>query len=129
MNLMTEKILFMSTSTLAGNPRLVKEFEALKFDYKCFVICFQHLDWSEELSNEIKNRNPEVTFTLINRKESLLSTLFSKFIHKLAILLNPLVRNNICISGYAINDKTYQLKRLSKKILIEMILQKSFHTL
>ena len=113
---MKEKLLFITISSLATNPRLVKEFEALKHDFQCTVICFQHSDWSEELSMQIIENNPEVSFYRINRKESVIATLLSKFFHKLAILINPFFKNNLCVAAYASSDKTYQLMRASQKI-------------
>jgi glycosyltransferase involved in cell wall biosynthesis len=111
-----EKLLFITISSLATNPRLVKEFEVLKHDFQCTVICFEHTDWSEELSRQIIERNPEVTFHRINRKENILITSVSKLTHKLAILFNPFFQNNLRISAYASSDKTVQLKQVAQKI-------------
>ena len=61
-------ILFATTSSLAANPRLVKEFEVLKADYNCDVLSFKHHDWTLELTEAIKRRNPEVHFIEIDRK-------------------------------------------------------------
>lgn len=113
---MKEKLLFITISSLATNPRLVKEFEVLKKDFQCIVICFQHSDWSEDLSKQIIERNPEVIFYRINRNEKILSTLVSKLAHKLAILFNPFFQTNLPIAAYASSDKTHQLKRETKKI-------------
>ncbi len=102
-------LLFITTSSLASNPRLVKEFEFLKKTHRCTVVCFKHNDWSLKLSHQIKTNNPDVHFIEIDRKLSFFATIFCKTLHKLAIFINPLFQNNILISAYASNDKTPQL--------------------
>ena len=104
-----KQLLFITTSSLATNPRLVKEFEALKQSYQCTIFCFKHFDWSLELSNQIVARNPEVKFIEIDRKKHVLETVVSKMCHKMAILLNPLFKKNLLITAFASNDKTPQL--------------------
>ncbi|RXJ46044.1 glycosyltransferase family protein [Gelidibacter gilvus] len=103
------KILFITTSSLASNPRLVKEFEALKSDYDCHVLCFKHHDWSSELSEAIITRNPDVQFIEIDRKKAVFQTLKSKLAHKAAILYNSKAPQNFKICAFANNDKALQL--------------------
>ena len=104
-----KNLLFITTSSLAANPRLVKEFEALKNSFSCTVICFKHHDWSLELSEKIKTENKEVVFIEIDRRAQFLQTLIAKLKHKLAIILNPFFRKNIKICAYASNDKCPQI--------------------
>lgn len=112
-------ILFITTSSLASNPRLVKEFETLKNDYACFVLFFKHKDWSLELSEAIKLRNPEVYFVEIDRYTLVFQTLMAKVFHKIAILLNRLISKSFKVCAFASDDKAPQLwfitKKLSKK--------------
>ena len=114
------QVLFITTSSLAANPRLVKEFEVLKTDYTCHVLCFKHHDWSLELSEAIKNRNPEVHFIEIDRKKEVFQTLFCKVLHKSAIVFNPFFPKSFKICAFASNDKAAQLwlhmKSLPKQI-------------
>ena len=110
------KLFFLTTSSLATNPRLVKEFEFLKTYYECTVISFEHNDWSLEPSNQIIKRNPEVEFITINRHKNVIQTLVSKVGHKIAIALNPFFKSSIKIAAYASNDKTPQLCLAIKKI-------------
>lgn len=114
-----KKLLFITTSSLAANPRLVKEFESLKNDFNCFVLCFKHQDWSLELSEAIKNKNPEVHFIEIDRHVDIYQTLLSKIIHKVSIAFNSIFSKNLKVFAFASNDKTLQLylktKSLSKK--------------
>lgn len=119
-------IVFLTTSSLASNPRLVKEFEALKKDFNCSVLCFKHHDWSLELSEAIKKRNSEVHFIEIDRKSATLQTILCKVIHKSAILLNPFFSKNFKISAFASNDKASQLwlqiKNLPKEIKVARVI-------
>ncbi|MCH6201338.1 hypothetical protein MMU07_17275 [Aquiflexum sp. LQ15W] len=73
------------------------------------MVCFIHQDWSETLSKEIINRNPTVDFVVIDRKSKIFLTLWSKFLHKFAILINPLFKQNSTIAAFASNDKTPQV--------------------
>lgn len=104
-----KKILFITTSSLASNPRLVKEFECLKEDYECYVICFRHQDWSLSLSETIKLKNKDVNFIEINRQNSVFQTIKSKVLHKISIAINPVFKKSLKVCAYASNDKTPQL--------------------
>ncbi|TQI71943.1 hypothetical protein JM79_2894 [Gramella sp. Hel_I_59] len=104
-----KNLLFISTSSLAANPRLVKEFEALKHTFACHVLCFKHHDWSLELSETIKARNPEIHFIEIDRKKEIIKTVFSKVLQKFAIVLNPFFPTNFGVCAFASNDKALQL--------------------
>lgn len=115
-----KKLLFITTSSLAANPRLVKEFEALKANYECHVISFLQADWSRSLSLQSIERNPEVTFYFIDRKEKLWDTIISKIIHKIAIFLNPLLTNNLWIAAHASHDRTFQLKKTTSRIVAKV---------
>lgn len=112
-------LLFITTSSLASNPRVVKEFENLKNDYACFVLFFKHKDWSLELSEAIKLRNPEVHFIEIDRYVLVFQTMIAKAIHKIAILFNRLISKSFKVCAFASDDKAPQLwfmtKKLSKK--------------
>ena len=104
-----QHLLFLTTSSLATNPRLVKEFEFLKERYKCVVMSFEHDDWSLKPSKEIIKRNPQIEFLTINRHKNLYQTIISKFKHKLAIALNVFFKSNLKVAAFASNDKTPQL--------------------
>lgn len=115
-------ILFITTLSLANNPRLVKEFETLKAEYTCFVVSFQQQDWSRALTDKIIARNQDVHFLQINRKELFISTVFSKLVHKAAIFFNPYFKTSLKVVAYAHNDKSYQLKYFLYKLK-----NKNFH--
>jgi glycosyltransferase involved in cell wall biosynthesis len=113
------RLLFITTSSLASNPRLVKEFECLKAHYSCTVLCFKHHDWSLALSEAIKARNEDVRFIEIDRQQSVLETIKAKMLHKFAIAINSLFQKRFKVCAFASNDKTPQLvfnvKKLQKK--------------
>ncbi|MDH7911515.1 hypothetical protein [Winogradskyella sp. SYSU M77433] len=111
-----EQLLFITTSSIASNPRLVKEFESLKSNYVCTVVCYKHHDWSLELSEKIKSDNKEVNFIEIDRKQKFLSTIVSKIKHKVAIRINPFYKNNYKVCAFASNDKTAQLLNVVKQL-------------
>jgi hypothetical protein len=111
-----KSLLFLTTSTLATNPRLVKEVEALKTENSCTVIYFAQTDWSAALTEQIIARNPEVNFIRIDRKAKAGLTILSKLTQKLAIVLNPLLKNKLSVAAFASNDKTFQLLHIAKRI-------------
>lgn len=111
-----EKLLFITTSSLASNPRLVKEFESLKYNYKCYVLYFVHQDWSLKLSQHIINRNPQVVFIGINRKKKFFQTVVCKVINGIAIFLNTVFPKNILICSFANSDKAIQLALTLKSL-------------
>ncbi len=121
-----KSILFITTSSLAANPRLVKEFEALKENNNCVVLSFKHDDWSLELSEAIKKRNPKVEFFEIDRKKDVFQTIASKAIHKIAISLNGIFSEKFKICAFASSDKALQLwfkaKVLQNKIQFSRII-------
>ncbi len=111
-----KKLLFITTSSLASNPRLVKEFETLKTHYYCVVISFVHNDWSFELSEVIKTRNPEVQFIDIDRTSAFKQTIFCKIINRVAVRLNSFFKNHFATCSFANNDKALQLLFTSIKL-------------
>jgi glycosyltransferase involved in cell wall biosynthesis len=74
------------------------------------VISYVHSDWSEKLSEKIILRNKEVTFHSTDRKETFISTVISKIVHRFTRIINPLFKNNINVCAFASNEKTIQLQ-------------------
>ncbi|BAO76195.1 hypothetical protein [Winogradskyella sp. PG-2] len=111
-----QNLLFITTSSLAANPRLVKEFASLKAYYRCYVICFRHEDWSLHLSDNIKALHTDVQFIEIDRKKTLLKTILAKIKHKFSIVINPLFKTNYKVCAYASNDKAPQLVSYVNKL-------------
>lgn len=111
-----KSLLFITTSSLASNPRLVKEFECLKEGHTCYVVCFIHHDWSLALCEAIKARNKDVYFIEIDRRVSVFETALSKLLHKLAIVINPFFSKRFKVCAFASNDKAIQLTFRTKKL-------------
>src|SRR5690606_12899464 len=80
------------------------------------VVCFKHHDWSLELSEAIKIRNPEVRFVEIDRHQDKLQTVWSKIVHKVAIAVNSLFPKHLRVCAHASNDKTLQLGYKTKSL-------------
>lgn len=69
---MSKSILFISTLSLATNPRLTKEMElALSNGYKVNVICFEFKNGSKQYNDELINQFSSVNFILLNAQRSL----------------------------------------------------------
>ncbi len=109
MNHKKKNLLFITTSSLAANPRLVKEFESLKATYNCHVICFKHNNWSRKLSMLLKEKNSDVYFIEIDRKKLFFQTVLCKVIHKTSIFLNKFFKQNYLICSFASDEKALQL--------------------
>jgi len=62
-------------------------------------------------------KNTEVNFFVIDRQKRFFSTLVSKLVHKMAIIVNPFFKNNILVASYATNDRTCQLYQVAKKVI------------
>lgn len=108
--------MFITTASLAANPRLVKEFAFLKQHYKCTVLCFEHQDWTAELSKKIVAMHPEVHFVAIERKKCIIETGIAKLYHQLCIFINPMFKHKLWVAAFASNDKSPQLLRRAKKL-------------
>lgn len=127
-----KNLLFITTSSLAANPRLVKEFETLKTNYRCYVVHFIHHDWSFQLSEHIISRNQEVHFISIDRKKLYFQTFFCQLMHKLMIGLNRFLNKNILINSIANNNKALQIllivSTLVKKYKFERVIAHNLGT-
>lgn len=111
-----KKLLFITTSSLASNPRLTKELYCLSKHFKCYVISYYHADWSFDLSKKIEQSMPEIKFHTINRTQNRFNKFIFKFIHLIAIKLNYLIRENVYLQALALNDKSLELTIISNKI-------------
>lgn len=114
---MIRKILFITTSNLATNPRLVKEIElAISLNFSCTIIQFKLGNWSDEITNGVKlnfkktefielsaTRNPFLPWLLSSIIETVLNFIYFSFfglrltsfaLNKRSILLNRYLRKN-----------------------------------
>lgn len=110
------KILFITTSSLASNPRLCKELSTLSKHYECHVISYYHADWSYELTKKIESSFPKVKFYTLDYRYKNFKQILFKLIHLFAIQLNFFFPNNLFIQALALNNKSFKLKFLTKKL-------------
>lgn len=105
------KFLFITSSTLAANPRFVKVFESFKDKHDCSVVFFEQDDWGKPISEKIKNRNKNLTLYPIPYHKTIGVKLKAKLLHKVAILWNGFFQQSSWIAAHANSDKTYQLRK------------------
>lgn len=103
-----EKILFITTSSLAANPRLIKELNCLSQDYECHVLSYFHDDWALAASKEFQDKNSQIKFVNIDRTQKNIWRYLSRIIHKLSILINSKFNFKFIIP-FASNDKTTEM--------------------
>lgn len=77
-----KKFLFVTTSSFATNPRLVKELKKASELVTCHVVYFNSSDWSKTFNTEIQNQLQSVLFHSININRFNLLYLFSKLSNK-----------------------------------------------
>lgn len=114
-----KNILFLTTSNLVTNPRLVKEMDlAIELGYRVSVISFSFENWSTALNEKIKERfgsSIELKEIPAGRKPLfpwLLSTVFQK-LNKFFYLFT---QNNLSVISYALIKRSWLLNNeLQKK--------------
>ena len=107
----SKNVLFITTSNLTTNPRLLKEASvAAANGYSVTILCFQYMGWSEMLDIQWMAANKQIYV----RKISALAVkngawLFSGFIEKLFQLLYPLYKKTISLNAYASSKRSFLL--------------------
>ena len=109
MEIVKKKILFITTSSLASNPRLTKEINCLSKRFDCYVVSFYHNDWTYPLTIDFQKTYSDVKFYTINRTKLTLLRFISKILHLISIQLNTIFKNQLCIQSFASNDKIFDL--------------------
>ncbi len=110
------KVLFITTSSLASNPRLIKEIElATENSFEISVVYFKINGWGEDLSKKIKDNFVNIQFYEISATRSpFFSWLFSSLIE---FFLRKIPKRFLSTKflAYSINKRTYLLnKKLSE---------------
>ena len=100
------RFLFVTTSSLATNPRLVKELKKASEMATCHVVYFNSSDWSQTFNTEIENQVQDVLFHRININRFnflyLSSKLGNKIFKKLRFLHKFEFFNSVSISDRSI---------------------------
>jgi hypothetical protein len=113
-----KNILFITTTNLSTNPRLLKELKlAFKAGFDVKLIAFQLGGWSDitekEHLNELKGINAHY---LPAQKKTFLNWAITNFIWKLCMQLSRISRKSLLINSIAHNKRTWQILQKLNKI-------------
>ena len=109
-------VLFITTTSLATNPRLVKNIIYFKSKgYNCKVLAFVYGDWSDKLSEDIIKKY-EIDCQLISVSRSpLFLWIEAAIVERLARFLNQLMSTEF-LTAVASNKRSYLLWRAIRKL-------------
>ena len=109
---MPKKLLFISSTNLTTNPRLLKELKlAVDLGYKVDFIGFKLANWSDKIDETIiENIKANFHYLPITR-DNFVSWLISSLIEKLAQKLYPLLKNSLKINAYAHSKRSFLLSK------------------
>jgi glycosyltransferase involved in cell wall biosynthesis len=113
---MSEKILFISSTNLTVNPRLLKELKlALPLRYKVDFIGFRLGNWSDVIDKKIiKDINANFHYIPITRKP-FVSWFISSIIEKFTQKLYYFFKANLKINAYAYSKRSFLLCKYLRK--------------
>lgn len=113
-----KRILFITTTNLFSNPRLVKEL--LYFSHKGYsiqVICFK-IGVGDKESTLIEKKLNRIEFIHLTALQSpFLPWFISSFMQKLSIFLWSIFKTNILLTAYASNKRSILIHQYLKKIV------------
>lgn len=115
-----KKILFVTTSSLATNPRLIKEMETLLSMADITCLAFSIGGWSNEVDEKIKRTLPRIRFIQLSAGRTpfynwLKSTLIALFCQTVW----PFFKQNLWISAYASFKRSWLLKKTLQQLKTE----------
>lgn len=111
-------ILFLTTSNLATNPRLVKEIElAIQLGYHVSVICFSFNNWSRGLNDQIIDgfASSIKLKEIPAGKNPFIPWLLSSFFQQLNKFFLLPAENNLSFFSFALTKRTWLLNNELKK--------------
>ncbi len=119
----SKNILFVTTSSLSSNPRLLKEVDAALFlSYDVSIISFNFDNWSEPLNEQIKStyRSRVSLIEIAAGRRPFLPWFLSSLLHQCCFFLAKLRLNHPFIISQALQKRTIllviNLKRLRQHI-------------
>lgn len=114
---MALRFLFITTTNLASNPRLLKELRlAYKHHFHCTVIQFTLGNWSDNITNELKKGFEDILFIdLSATRKPFFQWVLSSMISKVLNLFSAKILENIFLSA-AINKRSLLLLKKLKTI-------------
>lgn len=111
-----KSILFLTTSNLTTNPRLLKELEFLNDDYNCTFYGFHLSNWSDKYEAKQTDKFPFVTFRYLSAGRSpFVPWLLSTMAEKIARLLYRAGSRKLEILAYGSQKRSFLLKRALRK--------------
>ncbi len=112
---MSKKLLFLSSTNLSSNPRLLKELKfAVKQGYNVDFVGFKLGNWSDKIDDEtIKNINANFHYISITRKP-FIKWFVSSINRKLTQKIYPYFKNKIKINAYAHSKSSILLNKYLK---------------
>lgn len=105
------RLLFLTSTNLACNPRCLKEVElAVESGHDVTVFAFDMANWTRSIENEIRNRLSSVKyFSLQTDKKPLAPWLFTSVIGKVARLLFKIGVRSTLVNAIATDKRTFSL--------------------
>ena len=112
------KILFITTTNLSTNPRLLKELKlASKNGHTCTFIGFKLGNWSDKTEQgHLRNLPGIKPIYLSATKEPFFTWVISTIVWKLSVFFNKYYKSSLKPCAYAHNKRTWQLVKANKKL-------------
>jgi hypothetical protein len=111
-----KRVLFITSNNLATNPRLVKELGLANSKFRCTVLSFQFLNWSDPLDAVLKASFPGVVFKTLSAGNRPFSPwLLSSVIEKSAQILYPMNRRSLWLNAFGHSKRSFLLWKALKK--------------
>lgn len=93
--MLTDSVLFLTTSNLATNPRLLKEVDLTRSKCRVTVMLFKLGNWSDAVNQKLMAQRPDVNFMVLDAtRTSPLSWFTWALAEKAARVVSPLFRRS-----------------------------------
>ncbi|MEQ8552214.1 MAG: hypothetical protein RIC06_20970 [Cyclobacteriaceae bacterium] len=105
-----KRILFITTSNLTTNPRLLKELRVLSLENECIFIGFRLGNWSDQYEQQQLSAEHNVkTIYLSATRSPFIPWLFSTVAQYLSVLLVRIFKKSVLINAMASNKRSLLL--------------------
>jgi glycosyltransferase involved in cell wall biosynthesis len=114
---MKMRLLFVTTSNLTTNPRLLKELKYFSEDYQCSYLGFKLGNWSDKIEPEHQKTLKIVQFHYLSAtRNPYLPWLWATFIKNFARKAYPFFSKNLAVNAFASDKRAFQLHSMLKKL-------------
>jgi hypothetical protein len=115
--LLNKKILVLTSTNLACNPRCLKEVKLLvDMGATVTVVAFKLHNWTTEKEREINNALPAVNFHYLEAtRNDFLTWFLSSIIHKAGSIFSVVFPSNLLLSAMAISKRSWVLFNYIRK--------------